>query len=106
MVFTKFVEVGRAVLINYGPFAGRVAVIVDIINTSRVLIEGPTSGVRRQEISLRRLSMTDFVLDITRSLKSATLKKTVEDFGLNKKSTIGFYVSFLVIFTIHYSKSK
>ena len=85
MVFTKFVEVGRAVLINYGPFAGRVAVIVDIINTSRVLIEGPTSGVRRQEISLRRLSMTDFVLDITRSLKSATLKKTVEDFGLNKK---------------------
>ena len=85
MVFRKFVEVGRAVFINYGPLAGRVAVIVDIINTSRVLIDGPTSGVRRQEISLRRVSLTDFVLEITRSVKSATLKKAVEDFGLNKK---------------------
>ncbi len=85
MVFRKFVEVGRAVFINYGPLAGRVAVIVDIINTSRVLIDGPTSGVRRQEISLRRVSLTDFVLEITRSTNSATLKKAVEDFGLNKK---------------------
>ena len=30
-------------------------------------------------------SLTDFVLEITRSVKSATLKKAVEDFGLNKK---------------------
>ena len=85
MVFQKFVEVGRAVLINYGPLAGRVAVIVELINTSRVLVEGPLTGVRRQEMSLRRLSMTDFVLDIARSIKSSSLKKAVEDFGLNKK---------------------
>ena len=85
MVFRKFVEVGRAVYINYGPMAGRVAVIVDIINTSRVLVEGPTTGVRRQEMSLRRVSLTDFVLQITRSVKSSDLKKAVEDFGLNKK---------------------
>ena len=85
MVFQKFVEVGRAVLINYGPLAGKTAVIVDIINTSRVLVEGPVTGVRRQEISLRRLSMTDFVLDVTRGLKSSSLKKAVEDFGLTKK---------------------
>jgi large subunit ribosomal protein L14e len=85
MVFQKFVEVGRAVLINYGPLTGRTAVIVDIINTARVLIEGPSTGVRRQEMSLRRLSMTDFVLDITRGLKSSSLKKVVDDFGLTKK---------------------
>ena len=85
MVFKKFVELGRAVLINYGPLTGKVAVIVEIINTSRVLIDGPTTGVRRQEMSLRRLSMTDFVLDITKSLKSISLKKAVEDFGLIKK---------------------
>jgi len=85
MVFQKFVEVGRAVLINYGPLTGKTAVIVDIINTARVLIEGPSTGVRRQEMSLRRLSMTDFVLDITRGLKSSSLKKVVDDFGLTKK---------------------
>ena len=85
MVFRKFVEVGRAVYINYGPMVGRIAVIVEIINTQRVLVEGPTSGVRRQEMSLRRLSLTDFVLDITRSIKSADLKKAVEAFDLNNK---------------------
>ena len=85
MVFRRFVEIGRAVLINYGPMAGRVAVIVDIINTSRVLVDGPTTGVRRQEMSLRRVSMTDFVLEITRGLKSVSLKKVIEDFGLVKK---------------------
>merc|ERR1712004_652822 len=78
-------EVGRAVYINYGPMVGRIAVIVEIINTSRVLIEGPTSGVRRQEMSLRRLSMTDFVLDIPRSVKSSELIKAVQAFDLNNK---------------------
>ena len=85
MVFRKFVEVGRAVLINYGPLAGRVAVIVEIINTSRVLVDGPTTGVRRQELSLRRVSLTDYVLDVPRGVKSAALRKAVEDFGLVKK---------------------
>lgn len=85
MVFRKFVEVGRAVLINYGPNAGRVAVIVDLINTSRVLVEGPTTGVRRQELSLRRVSLTEFVLNVPRGVSSANLKKAVEEFGLTNK---------------------
>merc|ERR1712151_77023 len=76
---------GRAVYINYGPLAGRLAVIVEIINTSRVLIEGPCCGVRRQEMSLRRVSLTDFVLDITRNIKSSELKKAVDAFGLKHK---------------------
>lgn len=85
MVFRKFVEIGRAVYINYGPNTGRVAVIVEIINTSRVLIDGPTSGVKRQEISLRRVSLTDFVLPVARSVNRVNLKKACEEFGLNKK---------------------
>ena len=36
-MFKRFVEVGRVVLINYGPLAGRLAVIVEIINTSKLL---------------------------------------------------------------------
>jgi large subunit ribosomal protein L14e len=84
-VFKKFVEVGRAVLINYGPLSGKLAVIVDIITTSRVLIDGPTTGVKRQEISLRRVSLTDFTLDITRGIKNAALKSAVEKFDLIKK---------------------
>ena len=84
-MFKKFVEVGRAVLINYGPLSGKLAVIVEIITTSRVLVEGPTTGVTRQEISLRRVSLTDFKLDVARGVKSADLKSAVEKFDLVKK---------------------
>ena len=48
MVFKKFVEIGRIVVINYGPLAGKLAVIVDILNTTRVLVHGPKEGVRKQ----------------------------------------------------------
>ena len=74
MAFTRFVEVGRVVLINFGAYNGKLAVIVEIINTNRVLLEGPTTGVRRHEISLRRVSLTDVKIEIPRGVKSAALK--------------------------------
>lgn len=84
-MFKKFVEVGRVVLINYGPLSGKLAVIVEIITTSRVLVDGPTTGVKRQEISLRRVSLTDFKLDVPRAVKNAALKDAVTSFDLVKK---------------------
>lgn len=39
-VFTKFVQVGRAVYINQGPDAGKVGVIVNILNENRVQVDG------------------------------------------------------------------
>ena len=72
-MFKRFVEVGRVVLVNFGPLAGRLAVIVEIINTSKVLIDGPTTNVRRQEISIRRLSLTDFTVQVARGVKRAEL---------------------------------
>lgn len=74
MAFTKFVQVGRVVLVNFGPYNGKLAVIVEIINTNRVLIEGPTTGVKRHELSLKRVSLTDVIVNIKRGEKSAALK--------------------------------
>ena len=84
-MFTKFVEVGRVVLINYGPSAGKLDVVVEILNTSRILVDGPTTGVKRQEISLKRISLTEFKLEVTKGVKKAALKKAITDFGLDKK---------------------
>jgi large subunit ribosomal protein L14e len=84
-VFSKYVEVGRVALINFGPLAGKLVVIVDILNTSRVLVDGPTTGVRRQEISINRIQLTEFVLTVQRGVKRQALKKAIEDFGLDKK---------------------
>ena len=60
MVFRKFVEVGRVVIVNYGPLVGKLAVIVDILTTTKALIQGLKGGIRRQEISLRRVTLTDY----------------------------------------------
>jgi len=63
MPFTRFVEVGRVVLINYGPEQGKLATIVDIVDGKRVLIDGPqeVTGVHRQVISTKRIHLTSIV---------------------------------------------
>ena len=48
MPFKKFVEIGRVAYVNAGPEAGKIVAIVNVIDQNRVLIDGPTSGVRRQ----------------------------------------------------------
>lgn len=91
MGFKKFVEIGRVAIVNYGPLAGKVAVIVDILNTTRVLIHGPKEGVRRQEISLKRLTLTDFKLDIKRGIHKDNLVKAIEEYKLDDKFKESIY---------------
>mmetsp|Transcript_13418 Transcript_13418/g.15373 ORF Transcript_13418/g.15373 Transcript_13418/m.15373 type:complete len:143 (-) Transcript_13418:204-632(-) len=85
MVYTKFVELGRVVSINYGNGQGKLAVIIDVLNERRVLIDGPTLGVDRQLIPVKRISLTKFKLPIMRNPRSGSLKKAIETFGLKKK---------------------
>mmetsp|Transcript_108153 Transcript_108153/g.161794 ORF Transcript_108153/g.161794 Transcript_108153/m.161794 type:complete len:134 (+) Transcript_108153:16-417(+) len=71
MGFTRFVEVGRVALINYGPSTGKLCTIIDIVDQQRVLIDGPfdETGVHRQVISCKRLSLTDIKVQIPRCAK-------------------------------------
>ena len=50
-----------------------------------MLISGPKSGVRRQEISIKRLQLTDFKLDIHRGIHKEALTKAIDDFKLDDK---------------------
>lgn len=34
--FTRFVEIGRVVLVCYGPFEGKLAVIIDVVDQNKV----------------------------------------------------------------------
>ncbi|KAG0750457.1 hypothetical protein G6F57_004439 [Rhizopus arrhizus] len=77
--FKRQVEVGRVVLINHGADAGKLAVIVDIIDHNRALIDGPTTGVARQAFPYRRLVLTPIVLKkLPRSIGQSALKKALE----------------------------
>eukprot|EP00744_Colponema_vietnamica_P000134 GILI01000253.1.p2 GENE.GILI01000253.1~~GILI01000253.1.p2 ORF type:complete len:135 (+),score=41.95 GILI01000253.1:64-468(+) len=75
MPFSRFVEIGRVVLVNYGPDAGKLAVIIDVIDQNRAFVECPATGVLRQQIPFNRLALTDIKLDIPRSPRSGTLAK-------------------------------
>ncbi|GAA5809052.1 hypothetical protein MFLAVUS_002455 [Mucor flavus] len=77
--FKRQVEVGRVVLINYGTDAGKLAVIVDIIDHNRALIDGPTTGVSRQAFAYRRMVLTPLVIkNLPRQIGQSALIKALE----------------------------
>jgi large subunit ribosomal protein L14e len=78
MTFSKFVQVGRVVNVTYGPDYGKLAVIVEVIDHQRVLVDGPTTGVTRQSISFKRATLTDIVLKVPRGVGTHALKKLID----------------------------
>ncbi|CEJ00037.1 Putative 60S ribosomal protein L14e [Rhizopus microsporus] len=77
--FKRQVEVGRVVLINSGADAGKLAVIIDIVDHNRALIDGPTTGVARQAFPFRRMVLTPIVIkNLPRSIGQGALKKAIE----------------------------
>ncbi|KAL7720487.1 60S ribosomal protein L14 [Entamoeba marina] len=76
MVFTKFVEVGRVVLIRSGAHSNKIAVIVEILDHNRVLVDGPQAitGVPRHVINLKAIELTSIhVKNVTRGMTHAKL---------------------------------
>lgn len=67
MPYTQFVEFGRVALVSYGPLADKLAVIVDIVDDKRVLIDIPNTSEPRQVIPVKRLNLTDIVIKIDRA---------------------------------------
>lgn len=51
-------------LINYGPDANKLCTVIDVVDSKRVLVDGPQSitGIHRQVIAMKRLSLTDVVV--------------------------------------------
>jgi len=73
MPFKRYMEVGRVVLINYGPEKGKLAAVIDIVDQNKCLIDGPATGVVRQVISFKRISLTDFTIGIQANARQKTL---------------------------------
>ncbi|KAJ1920594.1 hypothetical protein IWQ60_000983 [Tieghemiomyces parasiticus] len=84
--FQRYAESGRVVVLNYGPHSNKTAVIVDIIDHNRALIEGPTTGVPRQVFPLRRMILTKLVLkNLPKNAGSGYLKKLVTEQEIDAK---------------------
>ena len=85
MPFNRYVEVGRVVLVSYGPDAGKLATIIDVVDQNKCLIDGPETGVARQVISYTRISLTDLTVKIQRNARAKTLKKAWEEADTQNK---------------------
>merc|ERR1719440_2610143 len=86
-MFDRFVEPGRLALITYGPCAGKMCTIIDIVDQKRVIVDGPekVTGVRRHMLPVKRLSLTDLKSSIVRGAREKTLKLALEkDDAMNK----------------------
>lgn len=84
------VEVGRVVLFTHGPYIGRLAAIVEIIDHKRVLIDGPSkkenAAVPRQSISLNNLIITPIVIPkLPRAAGRGPVAKAWEKAEVEKK---------------------
>jgi large subunit ribosomal protein L14e len=77
MSFNRFVQIGRVCLINYGDDEGKLCTIIDIVDSGRALVDGPTkiTGVTRQIVPFKRLSLTDYVVKIGRNARQKSLNK-------------------------------
>jgi len=64
------------VFINYGPDAGKLATVIDIVDQNKCLVEGPeeVTGVKRQMIPYKRIALTDLTVKIQRGARAKTLK--------------------------------
>jgi large subunit ribosomal protein L14e len=59
---------------------------VEIVDHNRVIVDGPTTDVKRQVISIKRLSLTKFVVEgLPRGARTPTVRKYVEKSGLVAK---------------------
>ncbi|KIM67346.1 hypothetical protein SCLCIDRAFT_1210406 [Scleroderma citrinum Foug A] len=84
--FKRFVEVGRLVLLKSGPSTGRVAVIAEIIDHNRAIIDGPTTSVPRQAYPYRHISLTPFRLSkLPRGAGSGCIRRQLEKEGIVAK---------------------
>ncbi|WFD02207.1 hypothetical protein MOBT1_000888 [Malassezia obtusa] len=83
--FKRYVEVGRVVLLLNGENKNKIAVIAEIIDQNKAVIDGPSTGVERQVIRFRDLVLTPFVIKLTLGARSATVKKSFDASGVAEK---------------------
>ncbi|BDA44283.1 60S ribosomal protein L14 [Coccomyxa sp. Obi] len=77
MPFSRYVEIGRVALINYGEEYGKLVVISDVVDQNRALVDRPDEV--RRIINFKRLVLTDFKIDIPRLAKKKVLTAALEE---------------------------
>lgn len=66
-------------------FATQFVVSCVVTNPFQVFVHGPTTGVPRHTIPIRRIALTDFVVKVSRGARTKALTKAWRDSGVDAK---------------------
>ncbi|PSN31595.1 60S ribosomal protein L14 [Blattella germanica] len=76
MPFKRFVETGRVAFVADGPYRGKLCAIVDVIDQTRALVDGPLSGVPRGAMRLNQLHLTKYKINFPFTGQAKQVKKS------------------------------
>ncbi|CAG9761622.1 unnamed protein product [Ceutorhynchus assimilis] len=79
MVFERFVETGRVAVVSGGPNKGKLVSIVDVIDQTRVLVDGPETKVPRTQIRINQLHLTKFKINHPFTASTRVVRKAWKD---------------------------
>jgi|UniRef100_A0A914PEF5 large subunit ribosomal protein L14e len=85
MIFTKFVEIGRVVYISKGKNEGKLAVITNVVDGNKVLVDGPSTGVPRSVRNFKDLQLTKFKVPVRVGQRTGGVKKAFDEAGIISK---------------------
>jgi large subunit ribosomal protein L14e len=85
MPYERLVQVGRVAYVAFGPEKGKLCCIINVIDQTRVLVDGPSSHVRRQPLNIKSLHLTKFVLKLLPGARSKTVKTLWDKNNINEK---------------------
>jgi len=85
MTFKKLVQTGRIARCARGKYKGKLVAIVDVIDQTRVLIDGPLSGVPRQQYPVSHLFLTKFRVKFPFTAPTRVVRKAIEAHNLKDK---------------------
>merc|ERR1711935_233078 len=85
MLYERMIEIGRVVYIRLGDHAGKICVVLDLVDQKHLLVDGPTSGVPRTVLRLNQVALTDFKIAVPRSCRSKTVRVALEKDDITAK---------------------
>ncbi|WFD31195.1 hypothetical protein MSPP1_002229 [Malassezia sp. CBS 17886] len=81
--FKRYVEVGRVVLLNEGAHKDQLAVIIEIVDQNRAIIDATVSGGSRDVLRYRAMTLTPYTIKVPRGASSAVVKKAFSNSGVD-----------------------
>uniref|UniRef100_A0A7E4UVD7 Large ribosomal subunit protein eL14 n=1 Tax=Panagrellus redivivus TaxID=6233 RepID=A0A7E4UVD7_PANRE len=78
VLFNKFVEIGRVVYIFKGKDEGKLAVITNVVDGNKVLVDGPSTGVQRSVRNFKDLHLTKYVVNIRVGQRTGGVQKAFD----------------------------